>query len=161
MDIPSAGLFYASRIANRQPSGIKRRHTTSSYYALLTFVSALQAANSSSHFRQKDTAGRNRNSQQRARLSPANLAKWPTVNDLQDWAMRNKWIRRVKRFIELFTPGGSIYSKSGIEARVGHHGGFEVPLSERKKLLYQHLDEMERLKSRWLREQLLDPTDRK
>jgi hypothetical protein len=75
--------------------------------------------------------------------------------------MRNKWIRRVKRFIELFTPGGSIYSKSGIEARVGHHGGFEVPLSERKKLLYQHLDEMERLKSRWLREQLLDPTDRK
>ena len=75
--------------------------------------------------------------------------------------MRNKWFRRIKWFIELFTPGGSIYSKSGIEARVGHHGGFEVPLSERKKLLFQHLDEMERLKSRWLREQLLNPTDRK
>jgi hypothetical protein len=69
--------------------------------------------------------------------------------------MANKWIRRIRWFIELFTPGGSIYSKSGIEARVGHHGGFEVPLSERKKLLYQHLDERERLESRLIREQIL------
>jgi hypothetical protein len=69
--------------------------------------------------------------------------------------MGNKWIRRIRWFIELFTAGGSIYSKSGIEARVDHYGGFEVPLSERKKLLYQHLDEMERLKSRWIREQIL------
>jgi hypothetical protein len=69
--------------------------------------------------------------------------------------MGNKWFRRIRWFIELFTPGGSIYSKSGIEARVDHDGGFEVPLSERKKFLCQHLDEMERLKSRWIREQIL------
>jgi hypothetical protein len=69
--------------------------------------------------------------------------------------MGNKWIRRIRWFIELFTPGGSIYSKAGIEARVDHDGGFEVPPSERKRLLHMHLDEMERLKSRWIREQLL------
>jgi hypothetical protein len=66
--------------------------------------------------------------------------------------MGNKWIRRIRWFIELFTPGGSIYSKSGIEARVRRDGSFAVPLSERKKLLYQHLDEMERLKSQWRKE---------
>jgi hypothetical protein len=66
--------------------------------------------------------------------------------------MGNKWIRRIRWFIELFTPGGSIYSKSGIEARVRRDGSFTVPLSERKKLLYQHLDEMERLKSQWRKE---------
>jgi hypothetical protein len=69
--------------------------------------------------------------------------------------MGNKWIRPIRWFIELFTAGGSIYSKSGIEARVDHYGGFEVPLSERKRLLHMHLDERERLESRWFREQIL------
>jgi hypothetical protein len=69
--------------------------------------------------------------------------------------MGKKWIRRIRWFIELFTAGGSIYSKSGIEARVDHYGGFEVPPDELKKLLHMHLDERERLKSRWIREQIL------
>jgi hypothetical protein len=72
--------------------------------------------------------------------------------------MGNKWIRRIKRFIDLFTPGGAIYSKSGIEAHVSHDGSFTIPPSERKKLLYMHLDKMERLKSQWRKE--LDATKR-
>ena len=69
--------------------------------------------------------------------------------------MVKKWIRRIRWFIELFTAGGSIYSKSGIEARVDHYGGFEVPPEELKKLLHMHLDERERLRSLWIREQIL------
>jgi len=66
--------------------------------------------------------------------------------------MRNKWIRRVKRFIELFTPGGVMYSKAGTEIHVSHDGSITIPPSERKKLLDMHLDEMDRLKSQWRRE---------
>ena len=66
--------------------------------------------------------------------------------------MGNKWFRRIRWFIELFTAGGSIYSKAGIEARVRRDGSFTVPPSELKKLLYMHLDERERLKSQWRKE---------
>lgn len=69
--------------------------------------------------------------------------------------MGNKWFRRIRWFIELFTAGGSIYSKAGIEARVDHYGGFEVPPKELKRLLHMHLDERERLRSLWIREQIL------
>jgi hypothetical protein len=44
--------------------------------------------------------------------------------------MSNKWLRRLRWFIELFTAGGSIYSKSGIEARVRRDGSFMVPPGE-------------------------------
>jgi hypothetical protein len=72
--------------------------------------------------------------------------------------MRNKWFRRVKRFIELFTTGGTIYSDEGIAAHVSRDGGFEVPPDELKKLLHMHLEKMERLKSLWRAE--LDRTRR-
>jgi hypothetical protein len=62
--------------------------------------------------------------------------------------MRNKWTRRVKRFIELFTTGGTIYSVEGIAAHVSRDGGFEVPPDELERLLDMHLEKMERLKSR-------------
>jgi len=66
--------------------------------------------------------------------------------------MRNKWFRRIRWFIELFTAGGSIYSKSGIEARVSHYGGFEVPQSERWKLVDLAIKERARLEAMWRRE---------
>ena len=45
-----------------------------------------------------------------------------------------------------------MYSKAGTEIHVSHDGAITIPPGERKKLLYRHLDEMDRLKSQWRRE---------
>jgi hypothetical protein len=51
--------------------------------------------------------------------------------------MRNKWLRRIKRFIEIFTPGGTAYTNFGTEFRVGHFGGISTPDSEVKKIMHK------------------------
>jgi hypothetical protein len=67
---------------------------------------------------------------------------------LQDKAMRSKWFRRIKRFIEQFTPGGTEYTEFGTEIHYTRYGGTSIPSSSVQKLLYMHLDEMEKLRAR-------------
>ena len=63
--------------------------------------------------------------------------------------MRNNWIRRIKRFIEIFTPGGTEYTDFGTEFHVSSKGGITTPPGELAKILDRTVDEMERLKARW------------
>jgi hypothetical protein len=48
--------------------------------------------------------------------------------------MRNKWFRRIKWFIELFTPGGTEYTEFGMECHVSRTGAITTPEEEMGKL---------------------------
>jgi hypothetical protein len=61
--------------------------------------------------------------------------------------MRNKWFRRIRRFIELFTPGGTEYTPSGIAIVYSRTGATTIPTSEYEKILFQRLDEFKRVGS--------------
>jgi hypothetical protein len=58
--------------------------------------------------------------------------------------MRNKWFRRIRRFIELFTPGGVEYSSIGTEIHISSRGAITIPKSEYEKIVSAMLDEFER-----------------
>jgi hypothetical protein len=62
--------------------------------------------------------------------------------------MRSKWFRRIKRFIELFTPGGTEYTPSGIAIVYSRTGVTHIPRSEYKKLLFQYLSRSNDLRAR-------------
>jgi hypothetical protein len=55
--------------------------------------------------------------------------------------MRSKWFRRIKRFIEHFTPGGTEYTRLGTEIHYSSKGVTTVPRSEYKKILFGRLSE--------------------
>ena len=59
-----------------------------------------------------------------------------------------KWFKAIKRFIELFTPGGTEYSRSGIAIVYSRTGVAHIPESECEKLLFNYLDEANKLRSR-------------
>jgi hypothetical protein len=67
---------------------------------------------------------------------------------LQDPAMRSKWFRRIKRFIEQFTPGGTEYTEFGTEIHYTRYGATSISRSDAHKLLLMHLDEMVKLRAR-------------
>jgi hypothetical protein len=62
--------------------------------------------------------------------------------------MRSKWFQRIKRFIELFTPGGTEYTEFGTEIHYSHDGGTTISNSDMHKLYLMRLDEMEKLRAR-------------
>jgi hypothetical protein len=74
--------------------------------------------------------------------------------------MRSKWFRRIKRFIELFTPGGTEYTPSGIAIVYSRTGVTHIPRSEYKKLLCQYLSRSNDLHAR-LRDRHDEETSRR
>jgi hypothetical protein len=58
--------------------------------------------------------------------------------------MRSKWFRRIKRFIELFTPGGTEYTRDGIEIHYTADGVSSFPPSEYPKILFPVLEEFKK-----------------
>jgi hypothetical protein len=62
--------------------------------------------------------------------------------------MRSKLFRRIKRFIELFTPGGTEYTEFGTAIHYSHDGVTTISSSDAQKLLFMRLDEMEELRKR-------------
>ena len=62
--------------------------------------------------------------------------------------MRSNWIRRIKQFIELFTPGGTEYTELGVEIHFSADGVMTIPESEYEKILFMRLDEFEKAGSR-------------
>jgi hypothetical protein len=58
--------------------------------------------------------------------------------------MRSKWFRRIKRFIELFTPGGTEYTSQGIEIHYTSDGVSSFPPSEYEKILFPRLEEFKK-----------------
>jgi hypothetical protein len=62
--------------------------------------------------------------------------------------MRSKLFRRIKRFIEQFTPGGTESTPFGTEIHYSHHGATRISRSDAQKLLFMRLDEMEELRKR-------------
>jgi hypothetical protein len=58
--------------------------------------------------------------------------------------MRSKWFRRIKRFIELFTPGGTEYTSQGIEIHYTSDGVSSIPPSEYEKILFPQLEEFKK-----------------
>jgi hypothetical protein len=62
--------------------------------------------------------------------------------------MRSKWFRRIKRFIEQFTPGGTEYTRFGTEIHYSRTGVTTISKSDMHKLLLMRLDEWEKLRTR-------------
>jgi hypothetical protein len=62
--------------------------------------------------------------------------------------MRSKWLRRIKRFIEQFTPGGTEYTEFGTAIHYSRTGDTTISDSDMHKLLLMRLDEWERLRTR-------------
>jgi hypothetical protein len=62
--------------------------------------------------------------------------------------MRSKWFRRIKRFIEQFTPGGTEYTSFGTEIHYSHDGVTTVSRSDTQKILFMRLDEWEKQRAR-------------
>jgi hypothetical protein len=62
--------------------------------------------------------------------------------------MRSKWFRRIKRFIELFTPGGTEYTRDGIEIHYTADGQASFPPSEYPKILFPVLEEFKKAEVR-------------
>jgi hypothetical protein len=58
--------------------------------------------------------------------------------------MRSKWFRRIKRFIELFTPGGTEYTSLGTQIHYSSDGVTSIPRSEWEKILFTRLDEFKK-----------------
>jgi hypothetical protein len=62
--------------------------------------------------------------------------------------MQRKWLKAIKRFIELFTPGGTEYTRSGVAIIFSHTGDSRIPESDWEKLLFNYMDESKRSASR-------------
>ena len=62
--------------------------------------------------------------------------------------MRSKWFRRIKRFIEQFTPGGTEYTEFGTGIHYTRYGGTSISRSDMHKILLMRLDEMEKERAR-------------
>jgi hypothetical protein len=62
----------------------------------------------------------------------------------KDPAMRSTWFRRIKRFIELFTPGGTEYTRRGTEIHYTSDGLSSIPPHAREKLLFMVLAEFKK-----------------
>jgi hypothetical protein len=62
--------------------------------------------------------------------------------------MRSKWFRRIKRFIEQFTPGGTEYTSFGTEIHYSREGVTTISRSDAHKILLMRLDEMQELRRR-------------
>ena len=62
--------------------------------------------------------------------------------------MRSKWFRRIKRFIEQFTPGGTEYTSFGTEIHYSSKGAMTISRSDAQKILFMRLDEWENLRKR-------------
>jgi hypothetical protein len=62
--------------------------------------------------------------------------------------MRSKWFRRIKRFIEQFTPGGTEYTSFGTEIHYSSRGVTSISKSDMQKILFMRLDEWENLRKR-------------
>jgi len=58
--------------------------------------------------------------------------------------MHGKWFRRIKRFIELFTPGGTEYTDQGVEIHYTSDGVTSIPASQHKQILFMRLDEFKK-----------------
>ena len=58
--------------------------------------------------------------------------------------MRSKWFRRIKRFIELFTPGGTEYTSKGIAIHYTSDGVSSIPPSEWPKIVFPLLEEFKK-----------------
>ncbi|MBV8803730.1 MAG: hypothetical protein JO042_01760 [Sinobacteraceae bacterium] len=54
--------------------------------------------------------------------------------------MRTKLLKAIKRFIELFTPGGTEYTPSGVAIIFDHWGNWRIPESDWEKLLFAYAD---------------------
>jgi hypothetical protein len=72
--------------------------------------------------------------------------------------MRNKWFGRIKRFIELFTPGGTEYTSKGIAIHYSSDGVTTIPSSENKKILFLQLEEFEKARLRARSTERKEPT---
>jgi hypothetical protein len=70
-----------------------------------------------------------------------------TWGELEDGAMRNKWFRRIRRFIELFTPGGVEYTRLGTEVHISSRGMITIPPSEYKKIAAAFSAEIKRARA--------------
>ena len=62
--------------------------------------------------------------------------------------MRSKWFRRIKRFIEQFTPGGTEYTRFGTEIHYTRDGVVSISKSDAHKLLLMRLNEWEKQRAR-------------
>jgi hypothetical protein len=62
--------------------------------------------------------------------------------------MRSKWFKRIKRFIEQFTPGGTEYTSFGTEIHYSRDGVTTISRSDAHKLLLMRLDEWEKQRTR-------------
>jgi hypothetical protein len=70
--------------------------------------------------------------------------------------MRSNWFRRIKRFIEQFTPGGTEYTSLGTEIHYSSKGATTISKSDAHKILLMRLNEWKQLRAR-----LHADTDRK
>ncbi len=61
--------------------------------------------------------------------------------------MRNRWIRRIKRFIKIFTAGGVAYSSLGTEINISARGAVTIPTSEYEKIVSAISEEFERARA--------------
>jgi len=62
--------------------------------------------------------------------------------------MRSKWFRRIRRFIESFTPGGTEYTSFGTEIHYSSKGATTVSRSDAHKILLMRLEEWKNLRER-------------
>jgi hypothetical protein len=62
--------------------------------------------------------------------------------------MRNKRFRRIRWFIELFTPGFTGYTKAGFEFHVSSNGSITTSKSEQKKRRDKLYGDMQRTMAR-------------
>ena len=62
--------------------------------------------------------------------------------------MRSKWFQRIKRFIELFTPGGTEYTEFGTAIHYSATGDTTISSSDMHKLYLMRLEESEKLMAR-------------
>lgn len=67
--------------------------------------------------------------------------------------MQEKWRRRIRWFLDCFTPSYTMYSKSGCEIRINSNGGWTTRKSDWPKRLRIHLAERARLEALWRAEQ--------
>ena len=58
--------------------------------------------------------------------------------------MRSRWLRRIKQFIELFTPGGTEYTSKGIAIHYSSDGVTTIPPSEYEKIVFPQLEEFKK-----------------
>ena len=58
--------------------------------------------------------------------------------------MRSKLFKAIERFIELFTPGGTEYTRSGFSMVYSRTGGISLPVDEYEKYVFHYLDKVRR-----------------